>query len=253
MEFEVCVDTVEASVIAILGGCSRLEVCGKLNELGGITPSVELIESIVYKIRRCPVPLMIMIRPEGSVSLDAAGNDKFCIEGEKRLKMIKEMKKSIEIMARYPYVKGFVLGFLNADGTCDTKMLDLLSKYVYGINEKYVITFHRAIDVCSDIKECLDGIMSIRHDNIRRILTSGHCSDAMKGVMNIKYMQEYVKQHNKDIRIIAGGGVNPKNVKDIVKISQIEEVHSSCQHNGEKREKKIKESIARAIHDAIHE
>ena len=61
MIVEVCVDSVQSATHAVLGGASRLELCGNLGLGGGTTPSLGLLKAVQRAVPGIP----IMVRQSG--------------------------------------------------------------------------------------------------------------------------------------------------------------------------------------------
>ena len=59
MILEICVDSVESAVNAVIGGSARIELCGDL-VVGGVTPSLALYERIREKT---DLPIHVLLRP----------------------------------------------------------------------------------------------------------------------------------------------------------------------------------------------
>ena len=55
---EVCVDTIQAAVIAEKAGADRIELCSAL-DLGGVTPSGPLVSAVRRAIQ---LPLIVLVR-----------------------------------------------------------------------------------------------------------------------------------------------------------------------------------------------
>jgi copper homeostasis protein len=71
------------------------------------------------------------------------------------------------------------------------------------------VTFHRAFDTCLDLENNLEDIIKTGCDYL---LTSGQYSDVNKGLENIAQL---IKISKKRITILAGGGVNHKNIHEL--------------------------------------
>ena len=56
---ESCVETYEEAIKVERGGANRIELCSRL-DLGGLTPSKELVKKLVKKLN---IPLKVMVRP----------------------------------------------------------------------------------------------------------------------------------------------------------------------------------------------
>jgi len=115
---------------------------------------------------------------------------------------------------------GIVIGILNADGSVDKPRCSELVKMAK--SKGLGITFHRAIDMCSDMTQALEDIIDI---GCERILTSGGKSTAVEGVNTIAHLIEKAKGR---IIIMPGAGINETTVADIVHYTGAKEIHSSA-------------------------
>ena len=82
------------------------------------------------------------------------------------------------------------------------------------------VTFHRAFDITTNLEKNLEKIITCKCDYL---LTSGQKSSVEKGMKNLKQLG---KLANNRIKILAGGGVNHKNIKTLYDIG-IREFHLS--------------------------
>ena len=214
---EVCVDSVTSAKAAIEGGADRLEVCSSL-ACGGLTPSNGLLRSI--RQLNCSIPLFVMVRPRPG---------DFCfseLEVDQMLQEIQEIKSS-------NLADGFATGALCPDGSVD---VDTCKKLLETI-QSYPVTFHRAFDLTTDAVDALENIIQL---GFTRILTSGQCKNAKTGLDVIKMLIQRAKDR---IIIIAGCGINDKNLESILREVKIKEIHSSAS-------KQIK-STMEMIHETV--
>ncbi|MDR1593640.1 MAG: copper homeostasis protein CutC [Prevotellaceae bacterium] len=204
MKVEVCAGSVWSVIEAEKGYASRVELCDNLFE-GGTTPSAATIEIACKSVK---IPVYVMIRPRGG---DFLYSD---IEFE-------IMKRDIFFAKKYG-AAGIVIGLLLPDGAVDerrTKELVVIAKEL-GMGT----TFHRAFDMSSNPLEALETVIAT---GCERILTSGGENKAIDGKESIK---ELVTMADGRISIMAGSGVNPGNVKDLIGYTGINEVHISGKH-----------------------
>ncbi|AFR71087.1 copper transporter-like protein CutC [Brachyspira pilosicoli B2904] len=199
-KIEICVDSVESCINAEKGGADRLELCGNMFE--GCTSAsfgvLQLAREMVSK------PIYAMVRPRGG---DFCYND---IEFEimkREIKLMKELK-----------IDGIVFGILTKEGKVDkercSKLLDL-----WGTNKA---TFHRAIDVSSNLNEACEDIISL---GFERILTSGGEANVMSGIIKLK---ELVEKYNDKIIIMPGSGINERNIEYINDTIKANEYHMTA-------------------------
>jgi copper homeostasis protein len=82
------------------------------------------------------------------------------------------------------------------------------------------VTFHRAFDFTPNLGEALEKLIAA---GVSRVLTSGGANTALEGAARISAL---VKQADGRIGIIAGGGVRESNVREIITLTGVAEVHA---------------------------
>jgi copper homeostasis protein len=194
---EACLDSVELAVAAERGGAERIELCDRL-DIGGTTPSRELIEKVVAAVN-IPVNPIIRVR----------GGDYFHTDAE-----VEQMKRDTEMAAKAG-AAGIVIGILKSDRTIDTKR----SREVMEVATHIPATFHLAFDETRDLKEALDALEEI---GIARVLTRAGGKTALDGVEGLRKLVESAST----VRIMAGGGIREDNAEAIVRGSGVTEIHS---------------------------
>lgn len=203
-QFEICANSVESCIAAQKGGAHRVELCAGIPE-GGTTPSygeIAMAREVLTTTR-----LHVIIRPRGGDFLYSP------IE-------VKTMLKDIEV-ARQLGANGVVFGCLTAEGEIDLPIMRELMKASEGLS----VTFHRAFDVCQDAKKALEQIIEL---GCNRILTSGQQPTAELGIPLLKELQE---QASGRIILLAGCGVNEKNISRIAQETGIQEFHFSARES----------------------
>ena len=196
---EVCIDSIASANAAKQGGADRLEVCGPLAS-GGTTPSFGLVEQCVADLQ---MPVMMMIRPhDGGFHYDDDDID--------------TMLTDIEV-AKSIGVQGVVFGCLTADREIDRPRCQALLDAAESLES----TFHRAFDVTTDPLASFDLIQEL---GFSRLLTSGHRATARDGATLIG---ELVRRST-GTSILAGAGVKPENVADLIADTGVREVHASA-------------------------
>lgn len=199
--FEVCANSVESCLAAQAGGADRVELCAGIPE-GGTTPSYGEIS--VARELLSTTRLHVIIRPRGGDFLYSP------VE-------VKTMLKDIE-MARQLGADGVVFGCLTAEGEIDILVMQELMKASQGLS----VTFHRAFDVCRHPQKALEQIIEL---GCNRILTSGQQPTAEQGIPLLKELQEQAAGR---IILLAGCGVNEKNISRIASETGIREFHFSA-------------------------
>lgn len=218
---EVCVDSIDGVRVAAAAGADRIELCCAL-EVGGLTPSIALIEQAVEVAAaslRVPGPLRVhvLIRPRPG---DFVYSDD----------EIRCMEKDIAA-AVAGGVDGVVIGALDPDGAVDQPTTARLvsaareaADAAGRVPQAPALTFHRAFDVAADPVAALE---SVRRNGIGRILTSGQAATAPAGTQLLAELVRRSADETTPVTILAGGGVRPENVAELVRASGVTEVHFS--------------------------
>lgn len=194
---EACVDSVASSLAAERGGAQRLELCDALFD-GGTTPSSGMIAACKKAVS---IPIVVMIRPRGGG---------FVYSDDERDVMRRDVAH-----ARDAGADGVAIGGLLSDGTIDTE----LTRALVDEARDLPVAFHRAFDFTPDLDAALE---SLARAGVRRILTSGGAPTATEGAARIA---ELVRQAGSRLTVIAGGGIRDNNVRGLVSVSGVREVH----------------------------
>ena len=197
MLVEACVDSVESSLAAERGGARRLELCDALFD-GGTTPSAGMIAACKEAVS---IPVFVMIRPRGG---GFVYSDK---EGD-------VMRRDI-VAARELGADGVVIGGLRRDNTIDVDLVRLLLEAA----EELPVTFHRAFDFTPDLEASLDVLANA---GVKRVLTSGGARSAAEGTSALAGL---VRHAGSRIVVMAGGGIRNENVRELLSVSGVREVH----------------------------
>ncbi len=196
---EVCVDTIQAAMIAEKGGANRIELCSAL-DLGGVTPSGPLISAVRRWIH---LPLIVLVRSR-------AGD--FFYEDLDRNLMVEEAKQALELGA-----DGIAIGGLVASMDLDVTFL----RSIVNALPKCQLVMHRAFD---QVREPLLALESLVELGFTRILTSGGPNMAIDGVDALHRLCECAQGR---IEILPAGGVGPSNALEILTKSGAEQLHGS--------------------------
>lgn len=211
MTLEICCADVESVGQAIKGGADRIELCSAL-EVGGVTPSIGLLSSAVWKCSRLmkPIPVNVLIRPRPG--------DFFYTDHELDVACA-DTSYAVEAGA-----DGIVFGALTTDGEVDEYACNRIFEAIAKGNPSKPIslTFHRAFDFVADPAKALESVISL---GFNRILTSGLAPSVPEGLDTIVSL---VKLANGRISIMPGGGVSASNVVEIVRKSGVSEIHASA-------------------------
>ena len=197
---EVCVTSVDEALAAERAGVDSVEVCSWL-ACGGLTPSYGLVNTLKEQLK---LTMRVLVRP-------TPGG--FCYNDLERQAILRDcMLIGINGMP-------LVAGGLDKDDDPER----ILVKGILLAAPNSEITFHRAIDRARDIEGAMDTCLQL---GMHRVLTSGGETLAMDGLKSLKRL---VEQANGKLVIAAAGGIDPKNVVEIVEKTGIREVHFSAQ------------------------
>lgn len=199
VETELCAYSVEACRIAAANGVLRAELCASPWE-GGTTPSAAAVE-MAREIEG--LRLHVMIRPRGG--------DFLYSDAEFR-QMVREVR-----FARECGADGIVFGILTPCGDVDVER----SRMLVGEAGDMAVTFHRAFDMTRDLQQALEDVITA---GCGRILTSGGCNTALEGA---SVLRRLVAQSAGRIGIMAGSGIRPDNVAEIISTG-VDAVHFSA-------------------------
>lgn len=190
LEIEVCVDTLEAALVAESHGATRIELCGRL-DLDGLTPDEEFIQAALAQLH---IPIHVMIRPRG-------GDFVYTTEEFAQMERDIEYCKSVG-------VPGVVLGALSADGQLDLEhILQLAAK----AKPEMLVVVHKCIDYTPDTAAAFDQLLV--HDHlIDYVLTSGGKPTAREG---LEVLQNMVKKAQGRIKVMAAGKITKDNLADL--------------------------------------
>ena len=198
---EICCADIESVINARKGGADRIELCMAL-ELGGLTPSIGLVYRAVEIMGTGNVHVLIRPRPGD-----------FVYSEEESLVMEKDIAMAVAAGAA-----GVVVGALTPEGRIDLP----LSR---GLREGFPstkFTFHRAFDFVEEPNEALESIINMGYDYL---LTSGLSASALEGAPLIASL---VAGSAGRIRIMAGAGVSPDNVDEIIRKTGVRDIHASA-------------------------
>ena len=202
-QFEVCANSVESCIAAQAGGADRVELCAGIPE-GGTTPHTAISSS---HGKYCSRP--------SCISLSVPWRRLPLLLHEQRI-MLKDIENARRLGA-----DGVVFGCLTAEGNVDIPLMEQLMKASQGMS----VTFHRAFDVCRNLRKAIEDIIEL---GCNRILTSGQQPTAERGIPLLKELQQ---QASDRIILLAGCGVNEANIAHIARETGIREFHFSAREN----------------------
>ncbi|WP_258067201.1 copper homeostasis protein CutC [Arthrobacter sp. GMC3] len=183
MQLEIAVQDVPGARLAAQYGADRIELCCAL-QMGGLTPSAGLLNSVHQAHPELPIHVLIRPRP-GDYVYDAD---------------TVELMKAEIAACRDGGATGVVIGALTAAGAIDTDVTQALITAAHGLH----ITFHRAIDHLDDAS-AIAAVALLADLGVNRILSSGGASRAGDGIQRLAAMHDAAQGR---LSIMAGGGVD---------------------------------------------
>lgn len=199
MKLEVCVADPQSLAAAIAGGAERIELCSAL-ELGGLTP----LPGLMALARESGIETYALVRPRSG---------DFVFDAHDEAAMLHDIDA-----VRAAGLAGVVLGANHSDGRLDDRLLARLLAHASGLGS----TLHRAIDLVPDFAEATETAIALGFD---RILTSGGAPTVLEGLGQLALAHATAAGR---IKVMAGSGVRPDNVLEILAAVPVDEVHSSC-------------------------
>lgn len=200
---EICANSVASALAAQQGGADRVELCDNLGE-GGTTPAYA---TLTMARELLDIALYALIRPRGG---------DFLYDGLE----LELMSQDIALCKRLGY-DGVVIGLLEPDGRVDKKKTRWLVELAWPMG----VTFHRAFDQSLDPLAALEDILDA---GCERILTSGQRPTAPEGA---QLLGQLVRKAGSRIAVMAGSGVRPDNIAQLVSQTRGREFHATAKRD----------------------
>ncbi|MCX4580329.1 copper homeostasis protein CutC [Streptomyces sp. NBC_01571] len=205
---EIAVTSAAGARVALDHGADRVELCTGL-ELGGLTPSAALVETVAAV--GLPVQVLVRCRPGD-----------FVYDAEETALMVAEVRSVIASGA-----SGVVVGALAADGSLDTAAVTRLAAAAHDVGRPVEVTLHRAIDLSTDPVATAALLPAL---GLTRVLTSGGAPVAGQGLDRLAAMVEVAP----GVQVMAGGGVRPADIPELT-AAGVAAVHLSAKRRAEPR------------------
>jgi copper homeostasis protein len=186
---EIAVQDAAGARVAMGAGADRLELCQAL-EVGGLTPSLGILESVLASVD--PSVVNVLVRPRGGG---------FVYDDEEIAVVAADIRASVERGAG-----GVVVGALDEHGLLDR---DAVRRWRDAAGPATLV-FHRAIDASADPAAVFDALLEERVD---RVLTSGGAPRSIDGVAALA---AFVDRAAGALEVMAGGGVQPADIPAIL-------------------------------------
>lgn len=205
---EICLDDLAGVRIAEQEGAERIELCAALAE-GGITPSIGTVAAALRMARTIGIQVLVRQRPGD-----------FVYDEDELQAMVDDIHSMRALPNPAGVVLGFVVGALRTDGRIN---VDATRRLVAACGEAPV-TFHKAFDQLPDRAEGLEQVIGL---GVTRVLTSAGAPTVLEGAHELARLVELAGDR---IAILAGGGVRPGNVAEVIERTGVREVHLRAQH-----------------------
>lgn len=199
---EICAGSLADCLAAERAGADRVELNSAI-WLGGLTPSMGTFRLAKEALS---IPIVCMLRPRG------AG---FYYSEEERDTMFADARGLLTAGA-----DGLAFGFLRSDGCVDEQVTRQMAELAHAAGAEAV--FHRAFDVTPDAFAAAEALIGCGVD---RVLTSGQRATAHEGAPLIRELQQRLGER---IQILAGSGIDARNVTALVGETGVAQVHASC-------------------------
>lgn len=202
IKLEISIDNYQSILNAQKAGADRLELCSALG-VEGLTPSPSLVKFAKANFKGSLQPII----------RHRAGD--FYYDSIDQQIMLDDLKTMLDLD-----VDGIVIGALTKQNEVDKDFLEPFIKLTK--QAKKELTFHRAIDIANDIHASTQEIIELGFD---RILTSGAGLNVIEGLETLKSLQQ---NFGSQIQIMPGGGINSKNVSQILEVTKVTNIHGSA-------------------------
>jgi copper homeostasis protein len=198
---EVAVTDVDGVRVARAAGARRVELCVAL-EVGGLTPSLGLVEAALEAAG--PVGVHVLLRPRPGDFVHDADD----------LTVVARDAGSVLAAG----AAGIVVGPLTPEGRFDLEVLRRLRDTAAHAE----LTAHRAFDVELDVEANVADLVTVGVD---RVLTSGGAASAHDGTARIA---RAVVAADGRLDVMAGGGVRAGRIPQLVAATGVRDVHLSA-------------------------
>lgn len=196
---EIAVQDAAGARAAMGAGAARLELCQALG-VGGLTPSIALIEAAVTAAGGAQVN--VLVRPRGGG---------FVYDSDEVALVSADIAAAARVGAG-----GVVVGALTTTGAVDADALRRWRDAAGGLT----LVFHRAIDASADPLRVLEHLAELGVD---RVLTSGGAARSGDGIDTLRRFVAL----GSGVEIMAGGGIRVEDIPGVV-ATGVDAVHLSA-------------------------
>ena len=221
---ECCANSVLSAINGEKGGANRIELCADLDG-GGITPKKNDILKANAEIN---IPIYVLIRPK---------KGDFIYPDDVLIEMIDDIQ-----FCKTVGCKGVVIGALHKNGAINIEQ----TKQMVRAAKPMHVTFHRAFDEGNNLARNLEDVIATGCDTL---LTAGQERNVDLGFDNLERL---IKISDGRINILAGSGVNHKNIDALYKIG-IRNFHLSGSKKNKTNELETNTLIIKSVINKIEQ
>jgi copper homeostasis protein len=196
---EIAVQDPDGARVALAAGARRLELCQAL-DMGGLTPSLALLEAVLDAVD--PASVNVLVRPRGGG---------FVYSADEVALVTADIRACVERGAG-----GVVVGALTEAGALD---VDTLRRWRDAAGPAALV-FHRAVDAAADPDAVFDALV---REGVDRVLTSGGAARSIDGV---RALARFAARSG-GVELMAGGGVLPTDIPELF-AAGVDAVHLSA-------------------------
>lgn len=224
---EIIVETVPDARAAEAGGATHLDLKCDFVEYG-LTPSIGMVEQVSSEV---DIDVLMMVRTYAN-GMVLSSDD------------LEVMCTDLRVAAKYG-ADGFLLGALTEDGHIDRKAIRTLQEAAGGVP----LHFHLAWEMTEDPRQALEELIELGIKSARTSGGQGLGGKAPKGIEGLKRYQEQARGR---IDLLLAGGVNHKNVGQLVKQTGIPHAHAGTSVRTPPTQKgSVNESKVRQLRTAL--
>ena len=200
--YEFCAENITLLEKAFQAGARRVELCDNL-AVGGTTPSYGVIKEAVKLAKDYQAKVIVMIRPRGGDF----------VYSEQELDIMLEDWK----IARDLGVDGLAVGALTADNQLDK---DAMLRFIEA-SQGFELTMHMAFDQIP-LEDQAASIEWMKKVGVTRLLTRAGSPE-----QRLQRYEEYAQLADRQLEILAGGGVSLENRQLFLDVPGVDQVHGT--------------------------
>ncbi len=199
---EICCSDIHSVQLAEEYKADAIELCIDL-EHGGLTPGLAMIRKARSFFSK---EIAVFFRPR---------NGDFVYDEIEKEIIFEDIRHALDCG-----IDTIVAGGLLSNGDLDQEFMKALIDRSMGVT----LSFHRAIDIATNPEQIFSQLIELQID---RVLSSGCAASALDGAKKLMYWND---QFGDKIQIMAAGGINENNVKELLKETGLKRFHASLRN-----------------------